>query len=59
MRLEVDPGDSGGGNGIGYAREWGFGAVVKNIEAANAMVEIVVGEEFGEISGLVLHCDTV
>lgn len=58
MRLEVDPGDGGGRYGIGCAGKWGLGAVVKNIEAADAVVEIVVGEELGEVHGLVLHCDT-
>ena len=57
MRLKVDPGDGGGGNGIGCAGEWGLGAIVKNVEAANAVVEIVMGEELGEIHGLVLDCD--
>ena len=57
MRLEVDPGDSGGRNGIGCARERGLGTVVENVEAANAVVEIVVGKELWEVQGLVLHCD--
>ena len=57
MRLKVNPGDGGGGNRIGCAREWGLGAVVKNVEATNAVMEIVMGEEFGEIHGLVLDCD--
>ena len=57
MRLEVDPGDGGGGDGIGCTGEWGVSAVVKNVEATDAVVEIVVGEELGEIHGLVLHCN--
>lgn len=56
MRLEVDPSNGGGGDGIGCGRERGVATVVEDVKAADAVVEVVVGEEFGEIHGLVLHC---
>ena len=55
--MEVDPGNGGGGDGIECTGEWGVGAVVKNVEATDAVVVIIVSEEFREIHGLVLHCE--
>ena len=57
MRLKVDPGDGGGGDGIGCAGEWGLGTIVENIEAADTVVKVVVGEKLRKIYGLVLDCD--
>ena len=57
MRFKVNPCDGGGGDRIGCAGEWGLASVVENVEAPNAVVEIVMGEELGKINGLVLHCD--
>lgn len=57
MRLEVDPCDRGGWDRIGCSRERGLGTVIEDVEAADTEVKVVVGEEFGEIQGLVLHCD--
>ena len=57
MRLKVNPCNGGGGDRIGCAGEGGLGAVVKNIEAADAVVEVVVGEKLGKVHGLVLHWD--
>ena len=57
MRLEVDPGDGRGGNGVRCGGKWGLGTVVENVKATNAVVEIVVGEKLGEVHGLVLHCN--
>ena len=56
MRLEVNPGDGLGGDGIGFAGEWGHGTIVKNVEAADAVVEVVVSEELGKVHGLIFHC---
>ena len=56
MRLKVDPGNGGGRDWIRCAGERGLGAVVKNVEAADAVVVVVVSEELREIHGLVLHC---
>ena len=56
MWLEVDPGDGGGRNRIGYAGERGLGAIVENVEAADAEMVVVVDEELGQIDGLVLDC---
>ena len=57
MGLEVNPGDGGGGNGVGCSGEWWLGAVIEDVEAADAVVVVIVDEEFGEINGLVLHYD--
>ena len=56
--MEVNPGDGRGGYGVGYAGEWWFRAVIKDVEAADAVVEVVMGEEFRKIDRLVLHCGT-
>ena len=55
MGLEVDPSDSGGWNGIRCSREKGFGAVIENVEATDAMMKVVVSEELGEIQRLIFH----
>ena len=58
MRLKVNPCDGLGWNRVGCAGEWGIGTIVKIVEAADAMVEVVMGEELGKIRGLVFHCQT-
>lgn len=57
MRFKVNPCDGGGGDRIGRAREWGLASVIENVEAPDAVVEVVMGEELGKVHGLVLHCD--
>lgn len=46
-------GDAPGVN-VGLRRQWGFRAVVVDIEASDAMVIVVVNEEFGHVDGLIL-----
>lgn len=55
MRLKVDPSDGGGWNGVGFGRERGLGAVIKDIETTDTEVRIVMYEEFGKIHGLIFH----
>ena len=56
MRLEVDPGNGGGWNGIGCSREWRLGAIIENVEAADTEMVVVVRKEFWEIQVLVFNC---
>lgn len=56
MRLEVDPSDGGGWNGIGGSGERGLGAVIEDVEATDTEMVVVMSEEFGKIHGLVFHC---
>ena len=53
----IDPIDGGGWDGIGCSRERGLGAVIEDVEATDAEMKVVMSEEFGEIQGLVFHCD--
>ena len=56
MGLKVHPGDGGGGYGVGFTGEWWYRTVIKNVEAADAVVEVVMGEELRKIHGLILYC---
>lgn len=57
MGLKINPSDSGGWNGIRCGRKRGDGAIIEDIEAADAEMKVVMGEEFGEILRLIFHCD--